>query len=182
LDEWRPPSPTAILTPPAIDDVQSPGPHGARSTAKKTLPSRARAAEHSDDEEQYSPTQHYRGEQHQRVNGSSGGRTHHARQPPTVPSAFVPKTIVLARNQPMRKQSLSPEPGMCARTHTRSMISHTDDGLQNDDPPECMEDEAFTFFFTKKFPFSNHYPCTLIIDGKTFVCTEHYYMWCKASA
>lgn len=42
------------------------------------------------------------------------------------------------------------------------------------------EKEKFTFFFTKKYPFSNHYPCLFIINNKTFTCTEQYYMYQKA--
>lgn len=47
--------------------------------------------------------------------------------------------------------------------------------------PKTPKYDNFTPFFTKKFVFSNHYPCTLDIDGRRFVCTEQYYMWVKAS-
>ena len=40
--------------------------------------------------------------------------------------------------------------------------------------------EKFTLFYGAKSPFSQHHPCTFVLEGKTFNCTEQYMMWKKA--
>lgn len=40
--------------------------------------------------------------------------------------------------------------------------------------------EQFTFFFGKKSPFSQFYPCQFTVDGVTYNCAEQYMMHQKA--
>ncbi len=41
-------------------------------------------------------------------------------------------------------------------------------------------EEKFTFFYRTKHPFSQWYPCSFIIDGIQFNCTEQFMMFSKA--
>ena len=39
----------------------------------------------------------------------------------------------------------------------------------------------FTHFYSKKYVFSNFYPCVIKMNGLVFSCSEHFYQWCHAS-
>ncbi len=43
-----------------------------------------------------------------------------------------------------------------------------------------VEDERCVYFYSRNSHFSQHYLVKIEVDGKTFNCSEQYYMYCKA--